>query len=349
MEQSAVRTGPTRTIWSAPITPRENILRAFERHECFYLPNARDITTINPLVIPDNRARGGVMDGGERFKPDPQGEADAFGIPWIFEPNARGSMIKSGFILLDTIEDWRNIVHFPNPESWDWDEQKLRSEQQANDDRFARKTMIYTGFFERLISFMGFENAAVTMIDEDSRPYVSDLFDALASLYIHYIDLCKTALNIDIVELHDDWGSQIAPLLSYQTIEDLIIPRIARIADHLHARNMYLEMHSCGKIESLVPLMIQAKADAWMGQDINDKKAVFDLYGDKIIVEIETPELGNNATDEQIRDAAAALANDFIIPGKPVIISHYSASKENRPLLNDELYILSRTMYDPER
>ena len=74
--------------------------------------------------------------------------------------------------------------------------------------------------------------------------------------------------------------------------------------------------------------------DMWMGQDVNDKKSVVDAYGDRLMVEVEVPELGEDATDEEV-DA-------YVIPGKPVALSIYSAARANRPLLTQALYELSR-------
>lgn len=340
------RTGPTRTIWNAPITPRENLLAALKDGLCLYLPNLKDALTINPRIIPDNRARGGVMDSTERFVPNPEGELDAFGIPWVFDAAARGSMVKHGVpFLLNDIEDWKDVIVFPDPKSWDWEAQAELSRNYASDQLLLRKTMIYTGFFERLISFMGFENAAITMIDEEAEDDVHKLFDRLADLYIDYIDLCKKYFDLDMVELHDDWGSQQGPILSYETIETMIVPHIKRISDHVHEIGMFFEFHSCGKTEKLVPLIIKAGADMWMGQEINDKKMLFDTYGDQLIIEVEVPELGEDATEEEVEDAARKFADDFIVKGKPVALSIYSAPRPNPPELVDELYVISRKTY----
>ena len=43
---------------------------------------------------------------------------------------------------------------------------------------------------------------------------------------------------------------------------------------------MYICLHSCGCISTLMPLIIRAGFDAWEGQDsANDKKAILDQYG----------------------------------------------------------------------
>ena len=122
----------------------------------------------------------------------------------------------------------------------------------------------------------------------------------------------------------------------------MILPYVKRVASHVHEKGMYLELHSCGKIECLVPLMVEAGVDLWMGQDVNDKKSVVDAYGDRLMVEVEAPELGEDATDEEVWRAAERFVEDYVVPGKPVALSIYSAARANRPLLTQALYELSR-------
>jgi hypothetical protein len=122
----------------------------------------------------------------------------------------------------------------------------------------------------------------------------------------------------------------------------MVLPYLTRVVRRAHELGVAVEFHSCGKIECLVPLMVEAGVDLWMGQDVNDKKAVVDAWGDKLIVEVEVPEMGEDATDEEVWEAAQGFADDFIIPGKPVALSIYSAARANRPLFTEALYEISR-------
>lgn len=333
---------PSRTIWHAPVTPRENLLQAIRTKECLFLPNVLDMRGMNPAFLLDNRARGTVMDGGDPFVPDPAGEPDVFGVEWLYDPAISGSMVRPGAPLLEDIEDWEETIVFPDPSEWDWAGQAEASREYLSDPLYARKSTIFTGFFERLISFMDFEDAAIAMVDEDAQEDVHALFSRLTDLYITYLENFKQHFDIDVLEVHDDWGSQTAPLLSESTIREMVLPYLARLISRAHELGVAVEFHSCGKIERLVPLMVEAGVDLWMGQDVNDKKAVVDAWGDKLIVEVEVPELGADATDEEVWAAAEAFAEDFIIPGKPVALSIYSAGRANPPLLTEALYQISR-------
>lgn len=337
---------PDRTLWQAPISPRENVLAAVLNKECLYMPNARDVTSANVSILPDNKARATVMEGGEMFVPNPEGEQDVFGVTWIYDPAINGSMVRPGAPLLDDVENWKDVIKFPDVDSWDWEGAAKRTEEYRSDEQFAYMSTIFTGFFERLISFMDFEEAAIAMIDEDSQPYVIELFERLADLYIDYVEHFKKYLDIDIVEMHDDWGSQQGLLISEDVLRKVVYPSMKRVVDRVHELGMGFQLHSCGKIgKELVPMMIDMGIDVWMGQDINDKAPLVAQYGDKIILQVECPELGMDASEEEVKAAAQQFADDFIIEGKPAMFSIYACTIANPPQFTDEVYRISRQTY----
>ena len=77
-------------------------------------------------------------------------------------------MEKLGTRKVKDIENWEDNVTFPEPEQWDWAASEDSSKKVICPDMIT-STMVYTGFFERLISLVGFEDAAVAMIDEDQK------------------------------------------------------------------------------------------------------------------------------------------------------------------------------------
>ncbi|NLO49088.1 MAG: hypothetical protein GX111_12405 [Clostridiales bacterium] len=83
---------------------------------------------------------------------------------------------------------------------------------------------IYIGYFERLISFVGFENAAITLVDEDQKKAVHRLFEKLTDFYIEYAQLLHRYLNVEWIEFHDDWGNQRSLMFSLETHREIIFP-----------------------------------------------------------------------------------------------------------------------------
>lgn len=306
------------------MTNKENFLALLNGEPVDRIPTDLCVKLINTHLIPDNIARGSVRETHD-VTPDPAGAQDAFGVWWVYEPEARGAMERPGDpFLMDDASDWREVITFPNPADWDWEAEAEANKEYVGDPDVLMKATIFTGFFERLISFMGFEDAAVAMIDEDQKEDVKELMMALADLYCTYIDYLQDYLNVGLIQLHDDWGSARSTFFSEDTVREIILPALKHVVDHAHERGVYIEFHSCGMIGDFVPVMIDAGCDMWEGQPINDKAALVEKYGDKLIIEVEAPQLGPDATREEMEAAADEFVATHIFPDKPIGYSHYT-------------------------
>ncbi len=264
-----------------PITPRENWIRMLRREKPMWMPTYSGCQLFMPKIIPDNIARAMVIET-ETVPPDQVGGKDMFGINWVYVPTVNGSMEDPDEPhLLDDVSEWREKVKFPNMDEWDWAGCAARNKDFFDPNRF-RQTWFFTGFFERLISFMGFEDAAMTLIDEDSEEDLHALFDALADNAIDFIGRMKKWFDIDGVYFHDDWGSQRSPFFSLRVARDVIGPHMKKVVDYCHEIGVYFDLHSCGMIEDLVPAMLDIGIDCWCGQDVCDKFRLYDKYADKL-------------------------------------------------------------------
>ncbi len=266
-----------------PITPRENYIRMLRHENPLWMPMGADRQMFSPSHIPDNVARATVVEA-EPFPIEKVGGPDMFGINWVYVPQVRGSMEDPNEPhLFEDIEEWRDKVVFPDMDAWDWAGAAERNKDYFDPTRF-RQSWFFTGMFERLISFMGFEGAAMTLIDEDCADDLHALFDALADNAIGWLSRMKKWFDIDAVFYHDDWGSQRAPFFSLRSAREMIAPHIKKIVDYCHANGMFFEFHSCGKNEPLVPAMVEMGVDFWAGQEMNDKLALYQEYGDKLAI-----------------------------------------------------------------
>ena len=266
-----------------PITPRENWLRLLRGETPLWTPMFSDTTLILPRIIPDNIARAMVIEAD----PVPEAEGggpDMFGIPWVYVPTVHGSMEDPNEPhILDDISEWREKVKFPDMDAWDWEGAAERNKSFIDRSKYVA-TWFFTGMFERLISFMGFEEAAMTLIDDDCEDDLNGLCSALADNAIEFLRRMKKWFDIDGVFYHDDWGSQRAPFFSVSTAGEKLAPHIRRIVDFCHENGMYFEFHCCGKNEPLVPAMVEMGIDMWNGQQMNDKKMLYETYGDKFAI-----------------------------------------------------------------
>ena len=264
---------------TTPITPRENFRLVYERKLPRWLPVQEDRKFLAPRIDPDNIARCFCFEANPLSEEEvnhvsTKGYKDKFGVSWEYVPQAGGSMVRPGDPLLDDVNHWKEQITFPDIEIWDWEGSKTANADYTDTDK-CLTAIIMNGLFERLISWMGFEEAAMALIDEDQKEAVHGVFDALADLYNRMIDRYIQAYGIDQVSFHDDWGGQHAPFFGLATVREMLVEPLKKIVRHCHDRGIFFDMHSCGKNEALVPAYIEAGCDSWSGQPINDKKMLY--------------------------------------------------------------------------
>lgn len=114
------------------------------------------------------------------------------------------------------------------------------------------------------------------LIDEDCADDLHELLQAIADTNIRLIAAYKKYFGIDPL-FHDDWGAQLAPFFSLDT---------------------------CRKM--LVPAMVEADMDAWCGQPMCDKFALWDNYGDKIAIGIA---FSGDSDEDLFRQVDAMVAH----------------------------------------
>lgn len=267
------------------ITSRENWLRFLRGETPQWMPLVSEVQFIHPAIVPDNMARGAVMEN-QKVSHDQFGGPDMYGVQWVYDPVVGGSMEAPAVPpILKAIEDWPDVIHFPAIDSWDWEGAAARNRDYLSPDRL-RSTTIFTGIFERLISFMGFEEAAMTLIDEDYAEELGELLTKLTDTNIKLIEKMKQYFDVDLVCFHDDWGGQLSPFFSLQTCREVLVPHLKRVVDYCHSHGILLELHSCGHNDALVPAMVEAGVDAWCGQPMCDKFALWEQYGEKLAIGI---------------------------------------------------------------
>ncbi|NLT14291.1 MAG: hypothetical protein GXY05_08100 [Clostridiales bacterium] len=283
--------------YETPVTPGENMRMLFEKQMPMWIPRFDDYGPMPILVNPDYTAK---MFGGR----------DMFGVEWERVSVGFGTMVRPGHPLVTDINRWEDYVQMPDPDSWDWDSNYEEVKKAADPDKLTN-VIFYTGFFERLISLMDFADAAVALIDEDQQEGVHRLFRTCCDIYKKIL-LQYKRFGANVITFHDDWGSQRAPFFSPDTVREMLLPYIKRIVDFIHTNGMYFDFHCCGKVEELVPLMIEAGMDAWSAQNINDFELVRKNHGEDIILVINPdvdPAL--NADENALNAAARAYIGRF--------------------------------------
>lgn len=300
---------PGTPILDTPITPKENMEAFLQGKKPLWMPCFMEQKMFMPSILPDYIARGPVSE----YKPFPMpklGGPDFFGVEWIFDPKAFGAMVRPGNPKVPDITEWEKYIRFPDLDIYDWAGSAEANREFLNDRR-AIKMVVYTGVFERLVSFLDMGNALMALVDEDEQMAVHRLFDRLCEFYDDLFARFAKWYQPTLLWFHDDWGSQRAPLISLDTCREMIVPYLKRIVDSAHKYGMGFEFHSCGKNELLVPAMIEAGVDMWAGQDINDKAMLYREYGKDIKLGVDITPLPPDATEQQFRDAVNRFLDTY--------------------------------------
>ena len=268
-------------VFSPVISPRENFLAFYRGENPLWMPSFWDQKRFDPRIIPDNVAKGMVSDDKPFDSAREGGGKDMFGVDWVFDVHSNGAMVVPGNPKAKDINRWEDYITFPNLDSWDW-EGCSKANKERLDDGLLTQMTIYSGLFERLISFLDMTGAMIALVDEEQKPGVHRLFDRLCTFYDGLFSRMKKWFDCDAIWFQDDWGSQRAPFFSPETCREMIAPYMKRIVDSVHRHDMFFELHSCGKNEALVPIYIQCGVDAWHGQEVNDKRMLYKKYGRQI-------------------------------------------------------------------
>ena len=308
---SGASVGKFQDLIKPPVTPKENLLATVRGETPCWLAGAEKIG-FNPNIIPDNIARGVVH---EVEIPPYKGGPDMFGVEWVYVDMVGGATVRPGNPILQNANDWREVIHFPDIDSWDWAGAAARNKEYLGDGTIPVTMDHFTGLYERLISFMDFENAAVALIDEDQQDAVTELFTALTDLHIALIDREVDYYHPTTIYFLDDWGSQKTTFFSRSTYEKMIFPHFRRIVDHAHKRGLIFELHSCGHSDSITDMIATLGIDMWKPQTMNDLEKMYQVIQGRFCLGLTTPAFSPDASEEEIEQTIRAMLDKFNVPG----------------------------------
>ena len=334
--------------YNRPITAEENFRLCFSGEKPCWMPHVGwcdcDIKVFRPRIHPENIWAHCLCDGEAtdevRYPWDTNVGTGWFGLKWVFVPVAGGSTVVPGNPLIEDMNDWEEILEWPNLDEMDFEDMARKNADYLNCG-LCNQLGVLNGCWERLISLMDVEGAAIALIDEDQQDAVKSFFDRYADLLIDYISRVKKACpNMHNVLLHDDWGHSTGAFFSLDTCREMIVPYLRKIVDACHDMGMSFELHSCGKAQTLVPAMIEAHVDFWCPQSINDLDAIAEQYKDQPIwFGLNNLVFAPDATDDEIREQTTAW---FEKHKDQKVFTFYKAI---HPVMRETLYRLSRAYY----
>ena len=314
-------------ILNKPITPRENFRRFMERKDYCWVPNlAVDFNSFFCTQNPDCQAM--TFEGGK----------DSFGVPWVaVEHNeALPALVMPGNPMLKDICDWRNLP-FPDPSKWDWEGAEQQFAHVKRDDR-ANYCFLPEAYFERLITLMDFNNAAMALVTDPEE--TAAFMERLTDLYIEILRHYKERFDVDLVFISDDWGTQRSPMFSADTCREVIAPAYRRFVHAAHEMGVYTMTHSCGVMGGLVDVITELETDMWQPQiELNPMDEIIDDYGDRLF--FNSYALIEDREDlDEFRAVNTELARRYL--SKDCMFIEYAAWGDNSDEKNRIIYEILR-------
>ena len=288
------------------LTPKENYLLMMSGEIPEYVPSY-----IEPYMhhVPDELLTPNMAPNGPIIT--------SLGVKYVGSADFNnGAMPEPGFIVLDDITKWRDVVKTPDLTGRDWE--GYYKKQIENVDR--NNLCVIPGggdYFLTLVSLMGFESALMAMYEEPEEVY--ELFEYISAFYIQVLKQQIHYLKPDIYTLMDDDAAYKAPFFSLEMHRKLIRPFQQRHCDLLLEAGAYLDRHDCGKCEQYIEDWLEMGIRSWNPAQIsNDLKGIKKKYGNRLVLcgcWDSQGELGSKFVDEKVLKDAMAEYVDTFAPG----------------------------------
>jgi uroporphyrinogen decarboxylase len=218
--------------------------------------------------------------GYPEVPPYEQGGKDWFGVQWRAEKPAAIPDPTAPRVLTD-ITKWREQVIFPDLEYWDW-EQAVKLDRVDTIDRANKlfEVLIKEGPFERIHSLMGMTEAFEALLTESEE--LEALATAITDFKCRLIDKIAAHYKPDIINYHDDYGTQKNMMFAPGLWRQIFKPLMKRVVDACHSHGIIFDLHSCGLIEPIIPDLSEIGVDCLNCMAINNIPEMKRLTNDKL-------------------------------------------------------------------
>ena len=227
---------------------------------------------VEPSIVTEHRIRGGGL--------------DIWGVEYVPTESTGNALIpKTSDFILDDIRRWRDVIKAPDLSGIDWEEmckndfRRLKIDQSQS----AIIMLLHMGYFQTLMSFMGFTNGLCAMYEEPEEvkallEYLCDFYCEVASRYIDYA-------SPDVWGTADDTAAWANPFISADMYREFLIPLYDRQLKFGRDRGLPVSMHNCGKSACFLDDLTMIGVTEWNpAQTCNDLAAVKKKFGNKLVI-----------------------------------------------------------------
>lgn len=317
------------------ISAKENLLRAIRHDSPHWVPNGIESQImIGPPVVERPRIA----------------ERDAFAVDWSYEEGAEGGTYPThGGHSITDLSKWREHITIPNVDDLDWSAAKTKAEAIDRGNHVVAG-FVEMGLFERSYLLLGMEEALMAYLTEPEL--MTDLINAIADYKVELINRFDDEVNLDILWYGDDWGTQDNLFIPPSIWRTVIKPATQRIYDCLKARNIIINQHSCGKIETIFADMVDMGADLWNPcQPCNDLAGLKKQFSGKIAfcggIDSQFVLDRDGVTPEEVRAEVRTRIDEMGAGGGYIAAASHSVPYDDVLLnaMNDEITTYGREIY----
>ena len=288
------------------------------------------------------------------------GGKDIWGVNWVGSDSTAGALIpEPNNFILDDIRKWPDVIKAINLDEIDLEQQVKQGFEElyaigVNREDSCIELNLHFGYFQTLVSFMGFENALCAMYEEpeEVKALLTYLCDWYTTLLERTIDLIKP----DIYGLCDDVATERAPFMSPEMYREMILPFHDREAKFARDRGLPIGMHCCGQCMDIIDDWVNIGVVVWNPAQVsNDLKAVKAKYGNKLVIAGGYDRSGRllepDCTEEEIRESVRKTINGLAEGGGYCFCGTFLGPTGDKitawknEIVRDEVYKYGTTFY----
>lgn len=181
---------------------------------------------------------------------------DDWGCIW-----ARTETKNMGRVVGHPLSDWSAFDHYrpPDPRNPFYFERLGPLLDQAGD-----RYVVVTSHFNLIERFHMLRGFAAAMEDLYLEPQRAErLLDCILEFKLGLFEELRRRLGdrVDALFLTDDWGTQRGPFVSQAVFDHFFAPRYRKMFEAIHGYGWHVILHSCGRINALVPRLIELGVD----------------------------------------------------------------------------------------
>jgi uroporphyrinogen decarboxylase len=306
------------------MTSRERVKKALNYEEVDRVPFEREMEgIISDIGTPQitfgmGRTRGVYGVKGTRI--------DAWGCIWEAAEDG-----VAGEVRHPILTDWSLLDSFQPP--WDVLEQadlSMVERQCEKSDKFMINMFCDLQPFQRMQFLRGTENLFMDLAYGDIE--VFRLRDMVHEFYLKKVELLANT-NVDGIHVEDDWGTQLALLVSPGLWREFFKPLYRDYCEIAHSKGKHLVFHSDGNITEIIPDLIEIGVDAINAQlDCMDVEKLAGRFHGKIAFwgGFDRQYLLPFGTVEEVRSEVRRIAGAFFKYKRTGIIAQCFFDKGGR-------------------